>query len=283
VGSQLWAYVGTKQKSGPPIAKAGLTNGADFVIDAIDETVSTDAQWRTKFAKNPARVDLAQIDWNQTGAAQNTQAVSAGLSLNRIEDGHWDPNHPNDFYFLTTEGGINNGLPSNSIDFRDGGGLWRLRFDDIEHPSAGGSLQLLLDGDESLGTGEPLMNKPDNMGIDGHGNLLIQEDPGSNNHIARVIAYQISDGALAVLARFDPTLFGPGSNTDPNRLTIDEESSGIIDTEPFLGAGTFVLDAQVHTSKGLPAGTGPGTVQEFVERGQLLRLIVDDWGTVYGV
>ena len=57
-------------------------------------------------------------------------------------------------------------------------------------------------------------------------------------------------------------------------LTIDEESSGIIDTEAFLGAGTFVFDAQVHTAKGLPAGTGPGTVQEFVERGQLLTLTV---------
>ena len=120
------------------------------------------------------------------------------------------------------------------------------------------------------------------MGIDSHGNVLIQEDPGNNNHIARIVAYRISDGALGVVARFDSTLFGPGATTDPDRLTIDEESSWIIDTEAFLGAGTFLLDAQIHTAKALPAGTGPGTVGEFVERGQLLALKVDDWSAVYG-
>ena len=67
-----------------------------------------------------------------------------------------------------------------------------------------------------------------------------------------------------------------------DRLTIDEESSGIIDAEEFLGAGTFIFDAQIHTAKGLPAGTGPGTVQEYVERGQLLTMKVDDWSAVYG-
>ena len=78
-----------------------------------------------------------------------------------------------------------------------------------------------------------------------------------------------------------PTLFSTGATGDPNRLTIDEESSGIIDTEEFLGEGTFVFDAQVHTPKNLPAGTGPGTVQEYVENGQLLTLEVDDWSTIY--
>ena len=53
----------------------------------------------------PAPVDLAEVPWNQSGAAQNGQALAEGLSLNRIEDGYWDPNRPNDFYFLTTEGG----------------------------------------------------------------------------------------------------------------------------------------------------------------------------------
>jgi hypothetical protein len=281
-GSQLFVYIGTKQQSGPPMAKAGLMNGTPFVLDAVNEAVSTDAQWRTANGHNAARVDLAEIDWSQTGAAQNSQALAAGLSLNRIEDGHWDPSHPNDFYFLTTEGGQTNGLNPNNVNFRDGGGLWRLRFDDIEDPAAGGSLQLLLDGSEELGTGESNMNKPDNMAIDSQGNLLIQEDPGNNNHLARIVAYRIADGALGVVARFDVALFGPGANTDPTKLTIDEESSGIVDTETLLGAGTFLFDAQVHTAKGLPAGTGPGTVEEFVERGQLLQLTVDDWSAVYG-
>ena len=278
-GSQLWVYVGTKQQIGPPVAKAGLTNGTDYVIAAADAAVTSDAQWRSTYGKGvSAAVGLAEVDWNQTGTAANAEAKADGLSLNRIEDGHWDPNSPNDFYFVTTEGSTVQGTGVNS---RDGGGLWRLRFDDIEQPMDGGNLTLLLDGTELIADGQPRFNKPDNMTIDTHGNLLIQEDPGNNNHLARIVAYRISDGKLAVLARFDPALFGPGSNADPNRLTIDEESSGIIDTESMLGAGTFLFNALVHTAKGLPPGTGPGTVQEFFQRGQLLRLIVDDWSAVY--
>jgi hypothetical protein len=277
-GSQLWVYVGTKQRSGEPLAKAGLTNGDDHVIAAVDATVSTDALWRSTYGKGAERaVHLVDNDWNQTGGAQNTQALVDGLNLNRIEDGHWDPQNPNDFYFFTTQGGHTFG---SGLDSGDTGGLWRLSFADIENPDAGATLTLLLDGSETI-PGGPQLNKPDNMAIDTHGNLLIQEDPGNVNHIARIAAYRISDGALGVVATFDPALFSAGATADPTKLTIDEESSGIIDAETFLGAGMFVFDAQVHTAKGLPAGTGPGTVQEFVERGQLLTLKVDDWATVY--
>jgi hypothetical protein len=277
-GSQLWVYVGTKQQDGPPVSKAGLTNGDDHVIDADNQAVSTDAQWRSTYGKGVgARVHLVDNDWNATGAVQNSTAKTDGLNLNRIEDGHWDPNNPNDFYFVTTQGGFTSGSGVNALDT---GGLWRLRWDDIEDPDSGATLTLLLGGSETPNDGTKL-NKPDNMTIDTHGNLLLQEDPGNVNHLARIVAYRLSDGALGVVAKFDVTLFGAGATADPNRLTIDEESSGIIDTEEFLGAGTFVFDAQVHTAKGLPAGTGPGTVQEFVERGQMLTLTVGDWSSVY--
>jgi hypothetical protein len=35
-GGQVWVHVGTKQKTGNPFDKAGLTNGAHFVLDLKD-------------------------------------------------------------------------------------------------------------------------------------------------------------------------------------------------------------------------------------------------------
>ena len=94
---------------------------------------------------------IVDNEWNQTGAGQNADALADGLSLNRIEDGYWDPNNPNDFYFVTTEGGQNNGENPSGPLYRDGGGLWRLSWNDIEDPDAGATLTLLLDGSEDLG------------------------------------------------------------------------------------------------------------------------------------
>ena len=168
----------------------------------------------------PARFDLTEVDWDQSGAAQNADAATEGLTLNRIEDGAFDPQHPNDFWFVTTAGGAGAGSGG-------GGGLWKVTFDDRENPDAGGTLTLMLDGTEGLFS-------PDNMAIDTHGNLLIQEDPGNNAHRARLMAYRIADGALAPVAQFDAALFTSGA---PGFITQDEESSGIIDAEAVYGAG----------------------------------------------
>ena len=106
-GSQVWAYVGTKQWTGGPLERAGLTNGLDYVLHAVNAAVTNDAQWRSTYGKGvPGPVDLVNIPWSQTGLAQNTQAKTLGLSLNRVEDGIWDPRHRNDFYFVTTEGSV---------------------------------------------------------------------------------------------------------------------------------------------------------------------------------
>ncbi|MEV6982821.1 alkaline phosphatase PhoX [Sphaerisporangium sp. NPDC051017] len=271
---QIRVYAGRKQSSGSPVEKAGLTNGTLGVIDVASHAVATDAEFRAKYGKNaPVKVTVNQLDWTVNGKQQNIDAEKAGLSLNRIEDGAFDPNRPNDYYFVTTAGG--DSTPAQAGVPRNGGGLWRLRFADIERPEKGGTLTLLLDGSEA-----PYLNMPDNIAIDHEGNLLLQEDPGNNPHISRVLAYRIKDGALGVLAQFDPKRFAP--NADPaSFLTTDEESSGIIDASDLLGEGTFLLDAQVHTAKGLAAGTGPGTVEEYVENGQLLTLTVKSWKSVY--
>ncbi len=267
---QLWVYVGAKRRHGNAFDKAGLTNGTSFVVDLTDEAVSTDAAYRTEFGKDEnAGFDLAEVNWDLSGSAQNALAKSVGLSLNRIEDGAWDPRNPDDFYFVTTEGGKGADVPTGLFG-RDGGGLWRLRFENIEHPELGGSLTLLLDGSEA-----PYLNKPDNMDIDNRGNIVIQEDAGNNVHLGRIVAYDIATGKRGVLAQFDPALFAPQTPGGTDAVfTIDEESSGIIDVHELLGKGWFLFDAQIHKANPDPA---------LVEYGQLLAMRVNNFKDIYTI
>jgi hypothetical protein len=265
---QLWIHVGTKQDTGNAFARAGLTNGSLFVVDLANEAVSTDAQFRTTYGKGvavPFTLGAGEeVDWDSSGARQNADAAARGISLNRIEDGVFDPRHPNDYYVLTTEGGDT--TPVEPGVSRDGGGLWRLHFTDVDHPEEGGTIELLLDGSEA-----PFLSKPDNLGIDGKGNLLIQEDPGGNAHLARIVAYDVDTGDRGVLAEFDPALFRKAA---PGFITEDEESSGIIDARKALGPGWFLFDAQVHKSVADPAK---------VQMGQLLAMRVAKFKDVYTI
>ncbi len=265
---QLWVYIGQKQTRGNPFERAGLTNGHDFVVDLQDEAVDSDAEFRSTYGKGtPVRIDLGpeeQVDWDQPGSAQNAEASSKGLALNRIEDGTFDPSHPSDYYFVTTEGSPGTVPGTNPPVSRDGGGLWRLRYDDVERPWLGGTLTLLRDGTEA-----PFLNKPDNVTMDKRGHLLIQEDPGNNAGLARILAYDVDSGEIGVVAQFDELQFSPGA---PGFLTQDEESSGIIDASKVMGKGWFLFDAQVHLAHPDP---------ELVEHGQLLAMQVRKWSAVF--
>jgi Alkaline phosphatase PhoX len=264
---QPWIHVGRKQDSGTPFDRAGLTNGTNFVLDLVDEAVDSDAEFRATYGKGtPAEFSLGEdeaVDWDQSGKQQNLDAIQKGITLNRIEDGAWDPRHPDDFYFVTTEGAPGTVPGTDPPISRDGGGVWRIRFDDVERPELGGTLELLLDGSEA-----PFLNKPDNVGMDRHGHLLIQEDPGNNAQLARIIAYDVESGERGVLAQFDPALFTDG---EPGFLTQDEESSGIVDASKLLGERTFLFDAQVHIAH-------PDV--DKVEYGQLMTLEVRRWKDV---
>lgn len=239
------------------------------MLDLNDESVSTDPQFRAKYGKGKAvPFTLGSdelVDWDSSGARQNADALAKGLTLNRIEDGLFDPRNKDDFYFVTTEGapGV---VPSEPTVTRDGGGLWRIRFKDVDHPEKGGTIELLLDGSEA-----PFLNKPDNMGIDEKGNLLIQEDPGNNAQLARIVAYDVDTGQRGVVAEFDPAVFRKGG---PGFLTEDEESSGIIDASEVLGRGWFLFDAQVH--KASPDSAA-------VELGQLMAMRVPKFSDVYTI
>lgn len=225
---QVYVYVGNKTTSGSPIEKAGLFGGKLYgvgVLGMVNEGSGIPAA-NTVFNM----LDLGLVQ-NLTGATLNTNSNNVGVTnFLRPEDGAWDPNRPSDFYFVTTN------------SFTAPSRMWRLRFNDINNPELGGTITAVLDGTE----GPKMM---DNLTIDNHGHILIQEDPGGNNYLAKIWQYKISTDAINTVMVHDSTRFQTGG---ANFITIDEECSGNVDMQGSLGAGWFLQFDQVHFSQPSP-------------------------------
>ena len=254
--SEVYVYIGTKTKNGHPIEQAGLTNGSLYGL-----TVSVDGHPVTEESNafglgTTAFVGSGRFGLHDLGDVSNLSAlqleqasIGAGvLRVQRCEDGAWDPRekHANDFYFVTTASLTNNCR------------LWRLRFDAVEHAEQGGTIQILLKGDE----GHSML---DNVTIDRWGRILMDEDPGNAPRVSKIWLYSIGTGQLIEVAAHNPRFFDP-TIKNPDFITQDEESSGIIDASHILERGWFLVDVQAHKLSSDP---------ELVEGGQLLALFVD--------
>lgn len=248
-GGQVYIYVGTKTNTGSPIARAGLTNGnlygvkvANVGLEGREPGIPSGTQF--------SLYNLGNVE-NKTGAQIQAESVAGGVSeFLRPEDGGWDAENPNDFYFVTTDrfDTVKAGTGSTVGRSR----LYRLRFFDINNPTQGGTIDTLLDG-----TGPQQMM--DNIAVSGRGQVMIQEDVGNNAHLGRVWRYSLANGTLNLVAEHDASRFITGV---PDFLTQDEESSGIVDVSDILGDGWFLLEVQAHYP----------IAGELVEGGQLLAL-----------
>jgi hypothetical protein len=291
VDSQLFMYVGTKTTEGTFADKAGLTNG-DLHVMSIPN-IANDNAFRSTYGKNKAvDVTFAKTIWDADMKTQQVDHAAKGTEMSRVEDGEWDPSNPNVFYFVTTESNKDPGAtkpnPATPTVSRDGGGFWRLTFVDGQKPELGAKLELLLDGTEEL-----LLSKPDNMTITSDGIVLLQEDPGNNAHVARIVAFRPKDGKMAVIAEFNREYFATGAS---KFMTTDEESSGIIDVTSMLakpGDTTqyFFFNTQIHTTGAYTARPDltvktSGGIQKFnqktLEGGAFYKLAISDWKTVFG-
>ena len=272
-GSQLFLYRGTKTSTGTFMDRAGLNNGYLSVMKiagVIDET-----QFRTLYPTKGTKVAVTfpEINWAADGETQNIQARLKGTSLGALEDVVFNPSNKNELYFVTkTSGTPTTGTtPAASQTAskkaaangfaRDGGGLWKITFENIARPQDGATIELVLDGSEP-----PLVNQFDNLDFDSTGRyLMMQEDPGRNNHLSRLLAYDTVEKKTAVVAQFEDKYFNP-TNT-ATFMTNDEESAGIINvtqlfadvTNSFADGETFLLNAQIH-----PAFKVAGTTTDIV-------------------
>lgn len=149
---------------------------------------------------------------------------------------------------------------------------------------------MLLDGSEA-----PYLNKPDNLEVDGYGNIIIQEDPGNNPQLSRMVAYRIADGKLAVMSRFNEAMF-LASKASSTFITEDEETSGVLNVTNLMRKNKsdkkyyYLFVAQVHASgdalfKARPDITDAAAKAELakaIEAGQMYLMTVTNWNTVYG-
>ncbi len=272
---QIYIYVGNKTRSGSAIDRAGLSNGNLYAVKVNDvalESRDGGIPSGTPFTL----VNLGDVS-NKTGAEVQAASVAAGATeFLRPEDASWGVKRGrdddgdddrgerrsdsrgnsriNDLHFVTTDrfDTVKAGTGTQVGRSR----LYRLRFSNIDDPTAGGVIETLLDGTED----QQMM---DNLTVSNSGNLLIQEDVGNNARLGRVWNYDPRSNRLDFIAEHDPSRFLLGG---ANYLTQDEESSGIIDVSDILGDGWFLLDVQAHYAI-------PG---ELVEGGQLMALRVRD-------
>jgi hypothetical protein len=237
---QVYVYAGDKKTSGNAVEKAGLTGGSLFGIkvDGVAfENAASGIPSGTHFSTY-AFGDVSSWSGAQLETASNTNGVT---NFRRPEDGSWDPVDPNVFYFVTTD--VFNGKSR----------LWRLNFQDASRPELGGTIDMLLDGTEG-------QNMLDNITPNRRGQIVAQEDIGDNTPLGKVWLYDIDSDTLTQVAEHDPDRFAVDA---PDFITIDDESSGVIDASRILGSGWYLLDVQAHKASSDP---------ELVEGGQLLAM-----------
>jgi hypothetical protein len=274
--SELYVYVGTKQSQGNEIERAGLGSGRFYGVRVVANGAPVPGEHKDLvFATGTAGLSTAGFELvdfgdvsGKTGAEIEDDSIAARVTqFMRVEDGAWDPRpgKERDYYFTTT------GNLATTVEKWRPSRLWRLRFDDITRPEAGGTIEMLLtnqfyEGTASTPDADPSYQMLDNLAIDGLGRIVLQEDVGPAERLARIYVYGIDSGKLQQIAVNNQKFFGGSKETNPSFLTHNAESSGVVDAAELLGPGWFHIDVQSHVKTSDP---------ELVGGGQLLRLYID--------
>jgi hypothetical protein len=143
-------------------------------------------------------------------------------------------------------------------------------FTDITQPELGGVVSMLGDGSVPSSWSGGIISTPgltdvrmmDNMCMTKSGQLLIQEDVGNNPRLGRMWLYTPWTDSILDVGISSANHFVIGGS---NYLgTQDEETSGVISAEEFMGSGWFFLNMQGHY--GIPG--------ELAEGGQLMAAFI---------
>ena len=264
VNSQLYMYVGEKKQTGTVLERNGLVGGKLYVFRSKDLTKNSESTFLN------GAIDGEWVSLGNVSALSDVQLEAASDAVNamifaRPEDGAFNPNEDEEYFFVTTGEGTGNAL----------GRLYSLQLSGADSTGPA-KLKVEYNADQVIAAGGDIAISPDNIDTS-RDYLMINEDGTATSRLE--MAKKNRDGSIW---RFDLDKDGVDVSS---RLRVAElippgrdrvavgpgvwETSGIIDTAAMFGDDTWLFDVQAHPPTAAPK---PNTVED----GQLLMLIGPD-------
>lgn len=241
--SEVYVWVGNKQTTGTEIERAGLRNG---ILNGLK--VGRPGAYRATEATivNGDRFELVAL-FNQTnqlnpGPLQQDASAKGVTQFREVGDGAFDPTNPNVFYFSSAGTGFG---PTR---------LWKLTFDDIKRPEAGGKIEAVINAPPLPGV------EFDGVATNTAGNVLIQEGDIAvgpfPNGTAQVHQWDAGNQDLIPVAQTDAIRFELGFvDLYPDfqypqfpgpQIALFAEATGMIDISSILGSGYYLAAIQAN-------------------------------------
>ncbi len=259
--SQLYMYVGKKDHSSgaDALSRNGLDNGTLYVFRSTTPAKTNEVDFQSGTITGEWVAIPGAENMTDTELEAASDAVGS-FGFIRIEDGTWNPNNRNEFFFDTTGTGTGNVL----------GRLYSIRLHP-GNPTKPATLTIAYNADQVIAAGGDIAISPDNMDASKR-YLMISEDgtsqsrpvmasKGRDGSIWRFDLVKGSVGALGVdvstatrVVQLDP----PGRDGVPVGPGV-WETSGTLDASDLFGEDTWLSDVQAHPPTTAP---GPGTVED---------------------
>jgi len=266
VNSQLYLYVGTKDRSrGASVLKRnGLTGGTLYVFRSRDRARNSEASFLSGSVQGEW-VAIPNAHLLTDAQLEAASDAANAMIFARPEDGAFNPNQDDEYFFVTTGEGTGNAL----------GRLYSLKLNRRD-PTDPATLTIAYNADQIIAAGDDIAISPDN--IDASRNYLMIQEDGTTTSRAEM-ARKNRDGSIW---RFDLDKNGVDVSSALRIVELNQpgrdrvpvgpgvwETSGIIDTAKLFGKDSWLFDVQAHSPTTAPK---PNTVED----GQLLILVGPD-------
>ena len=254
--NQLYMFVGTKSRSpsASPMARNGLDSGTMYVFVSDTPGVNDEAALFAAGSMTGHWVAIPQPQLLTDVQLEAAADAVGAFGFVRTEDGAFNPQDPDEYYFVTTGSGTTNEL----------GAMYRMKLNRSNAASsAPGStkIDLIFNANAVVAAGGDTALSPDNIGID-RNYILINEDGTAQSRAAMTAkgrdgsVWRLNKATLQATRILE--LFPPGRDGNFGVTSGVWETTGVIPVEGF-GGEAWLLNVQAHAPTATPA---PGTVED---------------------